>query len=116
MSNYFRITAYNEKEDISIIIDSNGMFDKLWKFSSFLIQKGFKIIEVGNDESFIDGNISRAKHHTDVIILRAAQYGKPTYIDMELNGIIHKAVRVDKKEYILIKYITEKIRKLLQEN
>ena len=105
MSNYFRITAYNEKENISIIIDSNGMFDKLWKFSSFLIQKGFKIIEVGNDESFIDGNISRAKHHTDVIILRAAQYGEPNYIDMELNGVIHKAVRIDKKEYVPIKYI-----------
>ena len=105
MSNYFRITAYNEKEDISIIIDSNGKFDKLWKFSSFLIQKGFKIIEVGNDESFIDGNISRAKHHADVIVLRAAQYGEPSYIDMELNGVIHKAVRVDKKEYVPIKYI-----------
>lgn len=103
MSNYFRITAYNEKEDLSIIIDSNGMFDKLWKFSSFLIQKGFNIIEVGNDESFIDGNISRAKHHTDVIILRSAQYGKPSYIDMELNGIKHKAIRVDNKEYVLVK-------------
>ena len=97
MSNYFRITAYNEKENISIIIDSNGMFDKLWKFSSFLIQKGFKIIEVGN--------ISRAKHHPDVIVLRAAQYGEPTYIDMKLNGIKYKAIRVDKKEYIPIKDI-----------
>ena len=103
MSNYFRITAYNEKENISIIIDSNGMLDKLWKFSSFLIQKGFKIIEVGNDESFIDGNISRAKHHEDVIVLRAAQYGEPSYIDMELNGDKYKAIRVDKKEYVLVK-------------
>ena len=105
MSNYFRITAYNEKEDISIIIDSNGMFDKLWKFSSFLIQKGFKIIEVGNDERFIDGNISRAKQHEDVIVLRAAQYGKPSYIDMELNGVKHRAIRVDNKEYIPVKDI-----------
>lgn len=76
------------------------MFDKLWKFSSFLIQKEFKIIEVGNDESFIDGNISKAKHHTDVIILRSAQYGKPSCIDMELNGIKYKAIRVDTKEYV----------------
>ena len=105
MSNYFRITAYNEKENISIIIDSNGMFEKLWKFSSFLIQKGFKIIEVGNDESFIDGNISRAKHHPDVIVLRAAQYGEPSYIDMELNGVKHRAIRVDNKEYIPVKDI-----------
>ena len=103
MSNYFRITAYNEKENISIIIDSNGMFDKLWKFSSFLIQKGFKIIEVGNDESFIDGNISRAKHHEDVIVLRAAQYGEPSYIDMELNGDKYKAIGLIRKNTSLIK-------------
>ena len=104
-NNYFRITAYNEKENISIIIDSNGKFDKLWKFSSFLIQKGFKIIEVGNDKSFINGNISRAKHHEDVIILRAAQYGKPSYLDMELNGVRYKAIRVDKKKYMPVKDI-----------
>ena len=48
---------------------------------------------------------SRAKHHADVIILRAAQYGEPSYIDMELNGVIHKAIRVDKKEYIPVKDI-----------
>ena len=45
------------------------------------------------------------KHHTDVIVLRAAQYGKPNYIDMELNGEKYKAVRVDKKEYVPTKSI-----------
>ena len=57
-------------------------------------------LSAGYDERFIDGNISRAKHHEDVIVLRAAQYGEPSYIDMELNGVKYKAIRVDKKEYI----------------
>lgn len=29
MSNYFRITAYNPNEDVSMIIDSNGRHEKL---------------------------------------------------------------------------------------
>ena len=74
MSNYFRITAYNEKENISIIIDSNGMFDKLWKFSSFLIQKEFKIIEVGNDESFIDKDEVRIPIHESTTLLAMLSY------------------------------------------
>ena len=60
MANYFRITAYHPQKDISVIMDSNGKFEKLWQFSAYLIQKGFKIIEVGNQEKFLDGNIDRA--------------------------------------------------------
>ncbi len=45
MSNYFRITAYHPAENLSAIFDSNGYFEKLWQFSAYLIQKGFKIIE-----------------------------------------------------------------------
>ena len=49
MNNYFRITAYHPQKDICAVFDSNGRFEKLWQFSSFLVQKGFKIIEVGSD-------------------------------------------------------------------
>lgn len=35
MNNYFRITGYWPESDICFIIDSNGMFEKLWQFSSF---------------------------------------------------------------------------------
>ena len=52
MTNYFRITVYHPVEDFSAIIDSYGMFDKLWQFSAYLVEKGFKIIAVGNDEQF----------------------------------------------------------------
>ena len=50
MANYFRITAYHPAENVCAIFDSNGRFEKLWQFSSYLIQKGFKIIEVGADD------------------------------------------------------------------
>ena len=59
MNNYFRITAYHPAENISAILDSFGKFDKLWKFSSFLITKGFKIIEVSADDKFLDGDLPR---------------------------------------------------------
>ena len=37
MTNYFRITGYYPEQDFCFIIDSNGMFEKLWQFSSYLI-------------------------------------------------------------------------------
>ena len=55
MANYFRITAYHPEKDISVILDSNGMFEKLWQFSSYLVQKGFKILEVGTGENLVEG-------------------------------------------------------------
>ena len=51
MANYFRITAYHPTENLSVIMDSNGLFEKLWQFSSFMVSKGFKIIEVGGEKS-----------------------------------------------------------------
>ncbi len=78
MSTYFRITAYHPEENISLIIDSNGMFEKLWQFSSHLVKKGFKIIAVENDESFTDGNIPKAFLDAHTMILRACDRGEPT--------------------------------------
>lgn len=77
MSTYYRITAYHPEESISIIIDSNGMFEKLWQFSSHLVKKGFKIVAAGNDESFNDGNIPKAFLDAHNMILRACDRGKP---------------------------------------
>ena len=84
MSTYFRITAYHPEENISIIIDSNGMFEKLWQFSSHLVKKGFKIIAVGNDESFSDGNIPKAFLDAHNMILRACDRGEPTCRDGQI--------------------------------
>lgn len=100
MSNYFRITAYLEARDISIIIDSNEMFEKLWQFSSYLIQKGFKIIEVGNSDKFQDVNIEPIDFDKDHITMRACAKGKPQYIDHTIDGEIFKAIKVGEKIYI----------------
>ena len=59
MSNYFRITAYHPAKNICAIFDSNRRFEKLWQFSAYLVQKGFKIVEVGADDKFLDGNIPK---------------------------------------------------------
>ena len=53
MANYFRITAYYPEKDFSVILDSNGKFEKLWQFSAYLVQRGFKIIEVGTIEDIL---------------------------------------------------------------
>ena len=55
MANYFRITAYHPARNICAVFDSNGRFEKLWQFSSYLVQKGFKIVEVGGVDKFLDG-------------------------------------------------------------
>ena len=52
MANYFRITAYHPTENLSVIMDSNGLFEKLWRSS--MVSKGFKIIEVGDEGKFYE--------------------------------------------------------------
>ena len=77
-NNYFRITAYHPEKNISVIMDSYGMFEKLWQFSAFLVEKGFDIIAVGKEDNFTDGNMERQTEPLpDKIILRAYTYGKP---------------------------------------
>ncbi len=89
MSNYFRITAYHSTENLSVIIDSYGMFEKLWQFSAYMVQKGFKIIAVGNDETFADGNIEKeTEQEPNKVILQACCTGTPniTKGKVEVNG------------------------------
>lgn len=80
MTNYFRITAYHPTEDISVIMDSNGKFEKLWQFSAFMVSKGFKIIEVGGEDKFDEGNMPKANPNADKIILKACNIGEPKII------------------------------------
>lgn len=77
MSNYFRITAYHPEQDLSAIFDSNGYFEKLWQFSAYLIQKGFKIIEVGGEDKFDEGDMPKAERDAVHILLRACCSGVP---------------------------------------
>ena len=76
MANYFRITAYHPAKNICAVFDSNGRFEKLWQFSAYLVQKGFKIVEVGLDDKFLDGNIQRAPAGNQLLV-RACDKGQP---------------------------------------
>ena len=75
--NYFRITAYNRDEDYSIIMDSYGAFNELRQFSSCLVDKGFSIIAVGNENFFEEGNIPKVTEQTNKMILRAEAKERP---------------------------------------
>ena len=77
MANYFRITAYYPAKNICAVFDSNGRFGKLWQFSAYLVQKGFKIVEVGAGDKFLDGNISKAPEG-NLLLVRACAKGEPS--------------------------------------
>ena len=99
MANYFRITAYHPDKDISVILDSNGKFEKLWMFSSYLVQKGFKILEVGDKDKFVESTFPAIDEASDKIFLRAIDKGKP-----EIQTLVHqdrpcKAITVYDKIY-----------------
>ena len=59
MANYYRITAYHPAEDLSVIADSNGKFEKLWEFSAYMVSKGFKVIAVSREENFLEGDMPK---------------------------------------------------------
>ena len=95
MANYFRITAYHPTENLSVIMDSNGLFEKLWQFSSFMVSKGFKIIEVGGEDKFIEGDMPKAERDAVHIILRACKSGQP---DIQGNTIMVEGKRYFRKQ------------------
>lgn len=94
MNNYFRITAYHPTENLSVIIDSNGMFEKLWQFSAYMVSKGFKIIEVGGEDKFDEGDIPKAERNTTHVFLRACKSGEP-----EITG---NRITVEGKSYTIL--------------
>jgi len=99
-SKYFRITGYCPQDDYCFILDSNGMFDERWQFSSLLVRKGLKILEISTDEQFGDINIIKAPTNVSNMVLRAATKGKPLYTDTIINGKKEKVVNVGGKSYI----------------
>lgn len=64
-------------ENLSVIMDSNGMFEKLWQFSAYLVSKGFKIIEVGGENKFTEGDMPKVERDNVHIIVRACKSGQP---------------------------------------
>lgn len=101
--NYFRITGYNQENDFCFILDSNGMFEKLWQFSAYIISKGLKVLEVAKIEDIIDINIEKVEQDSEHIFLRATANGKPEYVDQQVNGTTYKAIKVADSLYIINK-------------
>lgn len=93
MANYFRITAYNPNKDVGMIVDSNGKFEKLWQFSALLVSKGFKILAVGNDSKFTEGNIPKTEE-SDKLLIRACMKGLPVQNGtmLEVNGKSYEVI------------------------
>ena len=77
MANYFRITTYHTEQNISVILDSNGRFEKLWQFSSFLVNKGFKIIEVTTSDKLVYDPFPSVEKESSKILLRSIAKGLP---------------------------------------
>ena len=100
MAQYFRITGYIPEKNLSFIMDAYGAYEKLWQFSSALLQKGCKIIEVGSSEKFLDGNIPKLTEQSDKMALRATAKGEPIHTTYNFNGTTHNAVQVGDKIYI----------------
>lgn len=96
-NNYFRITAYHPEHDVCIIADSYGYFSAVWEFSSFLVGKGFKIIAVGSDAKFLDGNITRINATKESYAIRACAMGQPKILNgtIAINGITYKPNKND---------------------
>lgn len=100
MSNYFRITAYCPEKDFSFIMDCYGNFEKKWQFSAELVKRGLKIIEVSDDEQFLEGNLPLLANPTNKFALRAFANGKPEYVTQTIHGTECSAVKLGEKIYI----------------
>ena len=100
MTKYFRVTAYCKEHDFSFIMDTNGLYEKLWELSAELIKNGMSIIEASSEEKFLDVNIEKVYDEPKQMILRATAKGKPQTVTYTLNGITYKALRVGEKLYI----------------
>ena len=105
MNNYYRITGYHPTEDFCFIMDCFGLYEKMWQFSSLLIQKGLKVLEVSNQDTFIDINIKPIEKDNEHIALRAIMQGKPENIIQEYHGKKYNAIKV--AEYIYIPNLTK---------
>lgn len=101
MNNYFRITAYNPEHNIGFIADSYGKFEKIWQFSSYLIQHGCKIIKVNNSDNFLDSkNLPLLTKPSDKIIIRAIEEGRTNYLPLVIDGKNCRIVVMGDKQYI----------------
>lgn len=99
MENHFRITAYNKEKNYSIIIESNGLFEKSYQFSTYLINKNLQIIAVGNVEEENSNNEIKTIYN-DKMILRAINKGFPTISNQKIDGKYKRIITVNNFTYL----------------
>ena len=75
------------------------MFEKLWQFSSYLVQKGFKILEVGANENIIESTFLAVKEVSNKIMLRAIDKGKLEIQEITYQDRLCKAITLYDKVY-----------------
>ena len=88
MQTYYRITAYHNEKDYSIIIDACNLYDAIWKFSVDLMKRGYTIVEASKYENIREINMEPCLHESDnsVPFLRCWGKGKPVRFTYEANG------------------------------
>lgn len=100
MNNYFRITAYNPENNIGFIADSYGKFEKIWQFSSYLIQHGCKIIEVNNSDNFLNyKNLPLLTEQSDKIIIGQNYYPSNRRRTNELSSTSDRRQKLSNRSY-----------------
>ena len=71
---YFRITGYCPEHDFSFIVDSCGKFEKLWQFSSFLVLRNLKVLEVCENDKIQISNIPNKENGCKIRIINPNDY------------------------------------------
>ena len=85
LDEYYRMLAYLPNEDLTVILDTYGKFNKLWQFSVYMRELGFEIIEVSRGSNLIQCNFTNTCTNTksNKIYLRGLAQGKPEISDVE---------------------------------
>lgn len=99
-NNYYRVTAYHPTEDVTVLIDSYGVYAKLWQLSSALVMKGFQILEASDDTKFENITVPAIEPNEKQLYLRACMVGKPDVFLQEIDGKKVKVIQVENRMYI----------------
>lgn len=98
---YMRATVYIPAQNKSYIFDVNGVYDAVWKFTEYLLDKGCEIIAVGDDETFIDCNCGTDTPMDGKMHKISEQEGRPQQFEERYNdNRIYNAVMVGHCGYI----------------
>ena len=98
---YMRATVYIPKKNTSYILDVKGMFDAVWKFTEYLLDRDCKIIAIGDETTFIDCNCGMNAICDGKVHMVSQQEGMPQQFEERYSdNRIYNAVMVGHCGYI----------------